>query len=638
MTAATGNGRPHFPRPLVLVGGLAIALYAILLIRYQVNLLYFMDWEDESETVVGARLMAEGWRLYGDFFNHHGPLTFFSGWLLEQFGDFGVAAHRVPIIVLQWLALLALAFSPLVRDRLVTLIYACTVGALMVLYLPELLGHMYKYQTIAGLLLLIALAQYVLPSILRPEQRQHPARVMLGNLLLASLPFFALTYIPVALMLLLAAAHRSRWHLVLLGVGIGIVLNLLFLLSTGSVRGYLAYHFYLNTQILPLYDGPQGLWDMFVHVYRSVTDRLMHLLIMLVLVLGLTRLASCEQGFPWRALVVGVALATLLVRAGDHEFHRLTYLYACMPIPLLLFSYVARPGWAWLPLGAFFLTLMLKLSLVLPQDRARLDAWPLPDQSEFSELVKLMTEPDDRIIAYAFRNLEYILSGRLPASGNYFYFPWQEKYNEAPVLGVKIDTCAEIDAARPKLMMIDRIDVLERYSWDSYGTCVQEIMDAHYTRIAHRPFYVRNDIDLAVHGIASEDSRRHEREGPALGRDDPAPVRMSPQHLSESAELTRIGVRFVLPRHEVSGEALLVLEDEDGANVSIPFALEELRLHRYFYFDPPPGRYSRGAIEGEAGTEVRLLESAAEDEYTATCLVYEYDDGTRRFTPGCPFI
>lgn len=186
--------------------------------------------------------------------------------------------------------------------------------------------------------------------------------------------------------------------------------------------------------------------------------------------------------------------------------------------------------------------------------------------------------------------------------------------------------------------MIDRIDVLERYSWDSYGGCVQDIMDAHYTRIAHRPFYVRNDIDLALHGIASENSQRHERDGPVLGRDDPAPVRMSPQHLNESAELTRIGVRFVLPRHEVSGKALLVLEEEDGANVSIPFALEDLRLHRYFYFDPPPGRYSRGAIEGESDAEVRLLESVADGEYTATCLVYEYDDGTRRFTPGCPFI
>mgnify|MGYP006977397093 CR=1 FL=1 len=638
MTAATGNGRPDLPRSLVILGGFAFALYAILLVRYQINLLYFMDWEDESETVVGARLMAEGWLLYGDFFNHHGPLTFFSGWLIEQFGNFGVAAHRIPIAVLQWLALLALAFSPLVRDRLITLIYAGTVGAVMVLYLPELLGHMYKYQTIAGLLLLIALAQYVLPAIFRPEQRQHPLRVLLGNVLLASLPFFALTYIPVTLLLLLAAARRNRWPLMLAGVAIGVLLNLAFLVGTGSVRGYLAYHFYLNTRVLPLYDGPQGLWDMFLHVYRSVTDRLTHLLIMLVLVLGLTRLAACERGFPWRALLVGVALASLLVRAGDLEFHRLTYLYACMPVPLLLFNYFARPGWAWLPLAAFFLTLMLKLSLMLPQDRARLDAWPLPDQSEFSELVKMMTEPDDRIIAYAFRNLEYILSDRLPASGNYFYFPWQEKYNEAPVLGVKIDTCADIDAARPRLMMVDRIDVLERYPWDSYGGCVQDIMDAHYTRIAHRPFYVRNDIDLAAHGIADESSSRHEQDGPLIGRDDPAPVRMSPQHLAESAELTRIGMRFVLPRHELSGPGLLVLEDEDGANVSIPFELEEVRLHRYFYFDPPPGHYSRGAVEGEADTGLRLLESTAEGEYTATCLVYEYSDGTRRFTPGCPFI
>lgn len=638
MTSALGNGRPDRPRYLMVLGLLALLLYAVLLVRYQIQLLGYMDWEDESETVVGARLMAEGWRLYGDFFNHHGPLTFLTGWILEQFGDFGIAGHRVPVLLLQWVALAALVFSPLVRDRLVTLLYACIVGAVMVLYLPELLGHMYKYQTIAGLMLLIALAQFVLPSILRPEQRLHSARIVAGNLLLVSLPFFAITYIPVTLMLLAAAARRNQWRLALIALGIGLGLNLLFLLATGSLRGYLAYHFYLNAKVLPLYDGPQGLWDMFLHVYRSVTDRLMHLLIMLVLVLGLTRLAACEQSFPWRALVVGVALATLLVRAGDHEFHRLTYLYACMPVPLLLFNYVARPGWAWLPLLALLLTLLLKLSLVLPQDRARLEAKPLPDQSEFSELVKLMTEPDDRIIAYAFRNLEYIHSGRLPASGNYFYFPWQEKYNESPVLGVKIDTCADIDAARPKLMMIDRIDVLERYSWDSYGGCVQDLMDAHYTRIAHRPFYVRNDIDLEQYGIAPADSMRYERSGPRLGRDDPAPVRMSAQHLQEELELVRVGVRFVLPRHEVSGRALLRLEGPDGARTSVPFSLEKLRLHRYYYFDLRPGVYHRGVIEGDRSSEVRLLESREEGGHTATCLVYEYGDGTRRYTPGCPFI
>jgi hypothetical protein len=638
MTAASGYGRPDYPRSLLILGWLVLALFALLLIRYQIHLLSYMDWEDESETVVGAKLMVEGWKLYGDFFNHHGPLTFLTGWVLEHLGDFGIVGHRVPILLLQWAALLSLAFTPLIRDRLITIIFACIVGALMVLYLPDLLGHMYKYQTIAGLLLLIAMAQFVLPSILRPEQRLHPARILVGSAILASLPFFAITYVPVTLLLLAAAFRRSQWRLALLGVGAGVALNLLFLLATGSVRGYLAYHFYLNTRVLPLYDGPQGLWDMFLHVYRSVTDGLMHLLIMLVVVLGLTRLAASEHGFPWRALLVGVALASLLVRGGAHEFHRLTYLYACMPIPLLLFNYVARPSLAWLPLAALGLTLLLKLSLLLPQDRDRLDARPLPETSEFSELVRLMSEPGDPIIAFAFRNLEYIHSGRLPASGNYFYFPWQEKYNESPVLGVKIDTCAEIDAARPKLMMIDRIDVLERYPWDSYGGCVQDIMDAHYTRIAHRPFYVRNDIDLGSFGVAAEGSYRHERPGPRLGRDDPAPLLMSPQHLAEPMELSRLGIRFVLPDHAVEGRALLRLEGPDDAHVSIPFDLEEIRRYRYFYFDPPAGAYIGGVIEGDRSSEVRLLESGDDGDASTTCLVYEYSDGTRRFTPDCPFI
>ncbi len=636
MIAETDNGRiisPPLLKTLAWIGGI---LFSLCLLYYQYQLLTFMDWEDESETVVAAKLMVDGARLYGDFFNHHGPLTFLPGWLVESLGSFGVAAHRVPIAILQWLALAALALSPMFNSRLIGLAYAAFVGALMLIWLPELYGHTYAYQVMAGLFLVIILAQYSLLAFTR-HTRLTTSRILLGNLLLASLPFLAVTYVPVAALLFFASLRPGYLRLAIVGVVAGVLLNLLFLLAVGSFSGYLAYHFYLNAMILPEFTQGHGLIQMFNAVLMSITDRPQHLLISIVVVFALSRLAMREGGFPWRTLLLVAGLASLLLR-GHYEFHRLAYLYACLAMPLLFFNRAARPDYAWIPVAAMMLVMAAKLLLLLPHDRERLDAWQLPDQTEFSQLVMLMTNPDDRVIAYAFRNQEYILSNRLPASGNYFYFPWQQAYNESPVLGVHIDTCADIQQARPKLMMIDGVDVLGLHPWESYGTCVQEIMDRDYRRIAHRPFYVRSDIALADYGIAEASTAYAERPGPRLEPDLEVPLLLDQGYLDRGQPVQRIGIRFVLPQGRAEGKAQLNLKSEEGAHVTIPFDLSEIKLHRYFYFDMAPELYLSAYIETEEATDVQLLESHVEGEAVATCLVYEYAEDSRRYTPGCPFI
>src|SRR5690606_37305818 len=55
---------------VLMLAGLALFLH-----RASTQLLYF-EFGDESEKLVGAQLMAEGWRLYKDFFAHHGPLPY----------------------------------------------------------------------------------------------------------------------------------------------------------------------------------------------------------------------------------------------------------------------------------------------------------------------------------------------------------------------------------------------------------------------------------------------------------------------------------------------------------------------------------------------------------------------------------
>ena len=47
------------------------------------------------------------------------------------------------------------------------------------------------------------------------------------------------------------------------------------------------------------------------------------------------------------------------------------------------------------------------------------------------------------------RRYNYIFANRLPASGYFFYFPWQKEYNDKPVLGVKIDPIKDILEKKP---------------------------------------------------------------------------------------------------------------------------------------------------------------------------------------------
>jgi hypothetical protein len=247
---------------------LIFIVFAILALRYQGRLLHYREFGDEAETIVVAKMLAAGQTLYSEIFNHHGPLVFLSGYVLEKFASFGVAAHRVPIALLQIAALISIYGSPLLSGAsgFIRRLYVMLAAAAMLIYFPDFgyagYGHMYLYQVQCGLFLTIILAQYTLPALLLPEKltRRH---IVLGNILLGALPFFAVTYAPMALLLFLAAL-RKEWATKAAIVFAGSMLaNIVFLAWIGSIPGFLAYHIYLNFQIMPFYgleSGTQLIW------------------------------------------------------------------------------------------------------------------------------------------------------------------------------------------------------------------------------------------------------------------------------------------------------------------------------------------------------------------------------------------
>lgn len=618
------------------IGWSLFALWAVLVVRYQYNLLNYLQYPDESETIVTAKMMAAGSVLYRDIFNHHGPLTFLTGFVLEKFGSFGVPGHRVPIAIMQLIALATIFFSPLLKDNLTRALYTVVCSIVILRLFPGFYyGSSYMYQSIGGLMLVVVLTQYTLP-VIATREGPTPRAVAIGNLLIASLTFLNITFAPPAALFFLASLTKRHLHRSCIWFAVGVAANLAFLAYIGSFRGYLAYHFYMNFEVLPLYNPTVGTLHLFENILLVfIVPRSWFLV--LAVAIALVRLAIVEKRFAWRTLLLTGALAILLMRGPS--FYSTPFMYASLCLPLVFFNRPVRYRlYVKVPAFAAFAVCLLSISLILPVDRKRLDAGNVPLETEFSQLAQIFTAPGDKILVYTFRNYEYVVADRLPASGYFFYFPWQARYNEHPALGVKIDVCEQIRQVRPKLMMIDKWTVWDRYTWSSYGGCVQQIVDADYTQILDGPYYVRKDILPRDTGIYYPPGGYRLSSSPVLADRGDIPVRISVGSRFERAALKKIGILFNVRGGHPGGEAELRLVDLDGHEHVQRFSISTLANEKYRYFDLDPAVYQSATIVSLGGDGISTIESQSKQGKTGTCVVYEYAYEQRRFTPGCPIL
>lgn len=471
---------------------LLLAIFIALSIRHQFLLLSYKEWGDESETIVAAKMMASGMKLYSEIFNHHGPLTFLPGLLTEKFGNFGVVGHRIFISALQIVSILAIYASPIFKSRWTRLLASVVSATVILSYLPDIFGHMYKYQTITGILISIILVQYTIPSIYCPEKiKSH--QILLGNALISSLPFLAVTYLPISASLFIASFRAKKFKDCLAGSALGLIGNLIFLGAYGSIPGFLAFHVYLNSKILPIYNGQEVGWPLIINSANTLTGDLNHFLSLLFILTGSLALAQQEKRFPWRTMTLVGGIISLLVRGSG--FHGMPFFYAILPFIVLTLSTINISNKSTKIVAIALVVLcMLKISFVLG-DKREITSSKIPTSTEFSRLVNKITEPEDKIIVYSFRNFEYLASDRLPASGHFFYLPWQKKYNSSPKFGISINACKQIKEAAPKIMLIDKWKVWDAYPWDSYARCVQKLIDSNYHQInPGKPYYIRKDL------------------------------------------------------------------------------------------------------------------------------------------------
>jgi hypothetical protein len=156
------------------------------------------------------------------------------------------------------------------------------------------------------------------------------------------------------------------------------------------------------------------------------------------------------------------------------------------------------------------------------------------------------------------------------------------------------------------------------------------------------PWYVRKEI-LLKHVIHPQDDTKYEsdielvhtlQQSSRLENGSAIRLVMTTEHEHRSIPLRRIGVLFASKETSHTGDAELHVTGPHRAEFSARFNLSSVVDNEYRYFEVPQNVYMTGEVRAISGSGIRVWEGHLEQ--TSTCLIYEYVDGTRAYTPACP--
>lgn len=471
-----------------------LTIFIFLILRYQIELSQYIEWQDESETIVVTKMMASGMRLYTEVYNNHGPLTFLIGTLISFIGNFSIKVYRYPMYLLQVLVILSIYFSPIFKKFSLNRLAATVIPTLLWLFFfPYIYGHTYTYQTQSGLLLVLVFSQYALP--LYFDENLNKYQKIGGPFLIICLPFFAITNAPIALLLLISTFKKSNLKESLIGIVLALLLNLLFITFFSSFKGYYAYHFYMNSLVLNEGKGILGYVITIFEYYRYNFTNLMTLFILLGFNLFLFKSIKKEE--VWRVLFIIPMFMSLVIRGGEvFDLFGLVYLYGITGLSIVLF---VDENYHWFKELFYGLLIMISLLLVGNISSISNDFWAIPHDSQFSLIVQRVTSKDEKIQALTFRSFEYLLSDRLPASSHFIYLPIQATYNQNPFMNIKSDILIDLKKAKPKLIYMDEWS--PDIPWVEYAKDVDEYIKNNYIEIADTNIFYRKDINLYEYNV-----------------------------------------------------------------------------------------------------------------------------------------
>lgn len=481
---------------------LVLLIGMMLVVRYQFRLIHLVEWGDESETIVVTKMMAAGYRLYTEVYNNHGPLVFLPGLIISSLGKYGISVYRLPIVALQIASILSVFFSPIFLNKTYRNYFTIIFGTVMVIFLSRVYGHTYLYQVMSGLFVVIVLMLYTIPSIMNIKVNRY--LIVFSTFLLACVPFLAITYLPMVLILFIASFRKQDSIMILIGSLLAILFNFCFLLSFGSLDGYIAYHFYLNSNVL--YQGV-GILDFIKTIFNFYTTNFLHFLSICFILVIVSKLnKNLKEIDYWRSFLLIPMMISLVIRGGElFTLSGLVYLYVLLGLSSILFieSNIVHSINTYInELPLIILSVLCLIITYLPIPNIPY-FYAFLEYSEFSRIAKQITNEDERVLALTFRSYEYLLSDRLPASTHFIYLSIQAKYNQNPYKDVYVSIAEDVVKNKPKIILIDKWNIVldESDLWDNYANDLMEVVYRDYYQLKNTDIYIRKDVNLLDYGL-----------------------------------------------------------------------------------------------------------------------------------------
>jgi hypothetical protein len=482
----------------------------------------FVGFVDESEHLLGGKILNEGAILYRTFVTQHGPVTFM---LTQAYGAIFGWRHangaRVISAALALGAASCVATTPALSNRVARLwATALFLGLIATVWIVQGL-YLVNYHAIAGFLLVAALAMFVVPAWCgAPVGR---ARAGLAGacctLVIATAYSFGPAIVLLGASALWAMALRpvqATGRSFIAGAALAGLLVLAWLLMFGDLLGFLAFHFAENqfvfVHFMPFTFGnflrslmpswqPWALVQSFAVLGCAVS-------FCLLLVIDLMPPRKHLTG----PILLGLAGVLALDARGSLYFQNGSFLIGSiallsMALPAAVMRFMPAPG----PIGVAAGTLLMGLCVIgaelagryavsspVPATRAEIVAMPrvgigLLSTPEFVRIRELV-RPDEHILAVPYAPGVYMSADRMPMDRYFYYLPWDAAYANVPWFGRSHDLCADLPNAPPRLIYLDRYLVWDRYDIRDYAPCLFAFLKAYYRRQTDFPdLYVRAD-------------------------------------------------------------------------------------------------------------------------------------------------
>ncbi|SDS01086.1 hypothetical protein SAMN05216421_0739 [Halopseudomonas xinjiangensis] len=652
----------------ILALAFAFAGACVFLLRVHIGL-SLLEFGDEAEKYVAAQLIVAGKKLYLDIFAHHGPVPYMlSHWYAVLYSDSDFTYARVIVIALALMAAFSIFVSPAFRSwsarGWATGSFLLIISSIWVLSSIQML----LYQQITAFLALVAVFQLLLPTMMGRVPTRVGSCAAGAAVTLACFASYAVG--PAVVCLVLGAfVPLIKNHAVLkrvllpflLGVLISLAVVLIWMFSYGDLTGYFAYHFYFNQVIYSKFiDVSLGdMKDLFAFELKPISytqDLSVVWLLAAAALLSVVVMRSSTQlkAFKLLAVLLTIFFALLLNPRGKYGFHGTAFVLAnCALFIAAIALLIDRAFVSWNLRRQAFWVAVLAISVIgmeavsrisissphgiLKRDLASNRVTLRPPPGGELGFVRSITEKNGDLLALVFNPSVYLLTDRRPASGHYYYLPWQAAYKRNPILGHNIDICADIANNSPAVIWFHDWKVWDQYAIADYEPCVPQLLSERYAPLQpDGHWYLRKDIHAQERWVPPTAATVLQPSQP-LAPGNNIEVIFPDRHVSEGAALQRVGVLFGTYANTGRGKAELRLEGPGADAYHAEFDLAQLDDNQYRFFDVNGGHFDRGTIEAVSGGGVSSWENHSQAEAVLTCVALDYVDGTRRVTAGCPF-